>query len=362
MSLNPQEDGYVETVDENDESIERPARRRAAIRACEDILSAPPPTDEELLEDQEESAYEEDDEDDDEEDDEEEEEDFGEDPLQEEDGEVEEVMEKEEEETPPTPQDTEDEKQEVAITTTPTPPLKSALKKESKKSEEKKAVTAPRRTDGNDALLIVDCQNDFFPEADDKALASYIRKHADSLKTVIVVQHCQSNGAVQSIMFNSSWVNPQGQLPDPGTVITFKDVNDHTWDPVIHQLRPFLLKYLKRTTLPGITVHKPFAVEGTRGAGYPYHIHSALHELQIPVERKEKSKSIYAEHYSAFRAVLPITQDERTRTDKNLLIWLRTFDHVHVAGPKQSIALSMTKADLRRGWSPTRLDDLINVW
>ncbi|MCD7972654.1 MAG: isochorismatase family protein [Candidatus Azobacteroides sp.] len=202
-------------------------------------------------------------------------------------------------------------------------------------------------------LFIIDMQNDFCSpsgslyvpgaQEDVQRLSRFIHKKTDEINHIVLTQDSHQ---VTDIAHPAFWINKENQRPAPFSAITYEDLEEEKWMPVIYpeEAKKYLSE-LKKAGLRSHTIWPEHCIWGSKGAA----IHPVVMEEVIRWARKGRLFDIVikgthplSEHYGAFQAEVPVTDAKETQFNHSLLEKLRAFDKIWIAGEAKSHCVANT--------------------
>jgi len=209
-------------------------------------------------------------------------------------------------------------------------------------------------------LLIIDPQYDFcHPEgslyvygADDdmKRLASMITRFKKKIDAIHITLDQHNIIHIAHPVF---WVDPQGNHPEPFTIITLDDVIKGHWRTTKNSMMEKAISYIKELSLNGrysLCIWPPHCIIGSLGATIIPVLHEALKSWEIDsfstVNIFAKGENIWTEHYSAIKAEVPDPFDPKTEINKSLMDALQKADLIGIAGEALSHCVANTIRDI----------------
>jgi len=211
----------------------------------------------------------------------------------------------------------------------------------------------PTPLDMKTALFIIDMQNDFCTpsgslyipgsEQDVARLSRFIGKNKGLLDALIL---SQDNHQVMDIAHPGFWRNGKGDTPAPFTGITYDDAASGVWTPRFE--KELVLQYLKALDEQGEfphTIWPEHCLMGSEGAAIVPEIMKAVRQwasqgkfYQLVV----KGTNPFTEHFGALRSNVPIDGAPETQLNVELVMKLKTFDRILVAGEAKSHCVAST--------------------
>ena len=211
----------------------------------------------------------------------------------------------------------------------------------------------------NEQLLIIDPQFDFCDptgalyvqnaEHDMARLAKFIKNYGENLSDIHVTLDTHHLFDVAHPIF---WKDSQGNNPDPGTIISYSDVQNSKWVPSVTSLTTRMLQYVKsleeQDKYP-LMIWPPHCLIGSDGHKVMPDLMEALLEWEASpamVKYITKGTNPYTEHYSAVKAEVVDPDDPDTQINASLIEINNTADILWVAGEAGSHCLAYTLRDL----------------
>lgn len=212
----------------------------------------------------------------------------------------------------------------------------------------------------NRHLVVIDPQRDFckpggalfVPGADDdmKRLAKLVGQRRDLFHKIHVTLDSHQWIHIAHPIF---WVGPNGETPEPFTVISAGEVANGTWTPRDRPLRDYALSYVRSLEDQGryaLTIWPPHCIIGTTGHAVHDELGNALHGWSAgalkPIDFVFKGSNLLTEHYSAIQADVPDPKDPSTQPNLAFVDRLRSADEIVVAGEALDYCLLNTVRDL----------------
>ncbi len=210
-------------------------------------------------------------------------------------------------------------------------------------------------------LLIIDPQNDFcdpvgalsVPGADEDCarLATLIRENNAKLDSIHITMDTHHVYHVAHPIF---WLDTNGKMPDPFTIITLDDIRRGKYHAAVDQYRHYAEEYvatLEQTGKYNLCVWPPHCLIGTWGHNVYAPLSEALREWEMTVPGRivdytYKGSNVRTEHYSAIRAEVSDASDPGSRTNFALIERLKTADNIAIAGEALSHCVANTVRDL----------------
>ncbi len=154
------------------------------------------------------------------------------------------------------------------------------------------------------------------------------------------------------IFYSSWWVNPQtGEHPQPFTVITGQDVENHTWVPLLEpEWSAHYVHELQQKARKDLMIWPYHTMQGTLGHMLVSPIseaiawHSAARQTQ-PIYI-EKGLTTRTEFYGIFGAEVPDPQSPASSLNVPLLDAVMQHDRVYIAGEAKSHCVLETERQI----------------
>lgn len=209
-------------------------------------------------------------------------------------------------------------------------------------------------------LLIIDPQYDFCnpegnlyvhgAEDDMKRLAAMIKRGKSSIDTIHITLDQHNPIHIAHPVF---WRDPDGNNPEPFTLITLTDLIECRWVAAKPSMMDRAFSYIKELTYKGRYTHciwPPHCITGSLGATIIPELHEALQEWEMErfsvVNKITKGDNIWTEHYSAVRAEVPDPDDPNTDINIPFIEMLREADVIGIAGEALSHCVANTVRDI----------------
>ncbi|CAK9110827.1 Cytochrome b561 [Durusdinium trenchii] len=205
------------------------------------------------------------------------------------------------------------------------------------------------------------------PSADEDAerVAKLIRENLTAFHEVFVTLDTHQRYHIAHPLF---WEGPNGEHPEPFTVISLEDVGNGKWRPSRNDqgIKAWVETYLtalKKQARFQLTIWPEHCLVGTSGHCVRPVIAEALSEWEAAnkssVQYILKGNNSYTEHYSAIRAEVLRTEDPSTDLNSGLVANLKLFDQVVLCGQAKSHCVNFTVRDLAEQWPSAQLDRLV---
>lgn len=222
-------------------------------------------------------------------------------------------------------------------------------------------------------LVVIDPQNDFmdYPNsalpvqgasADMERLARMVARVGSRLADIHVTLDSHQ---VIHVAHSGMWIDKNGNMPQPFTIITADDVENGIWRPRNElakppelegkTLREFMIWYVRQLEAGGrypLIIWPEHCIIGTRG----YDVHEALVTVLNEWARRHfanidyvaKGTTTYVEHYGALMAEVPLPTVPSTGLNSSILSVLAKADIVVVAGEALSHCVMSTVDQIAR--------------
>ena len=220
-------------------------------------------------------------------------------------------------------------------------------------------------------LLIIDPQNDFMDlpdaalplpgsRADMGRLATLIDSLSDRIDEIVVTLDSHAGFAIERVSF---WVDEAGAPVAAFTTISAADMQSGRYRPRDTQRSAEVLTYLQALEAGGertLIVWPVHCVLGTWGHNIESGLAASLARWELAraraCEKVIKALNPMTEHYSAFRAEVPRSDDPRTQLNTALLQRLGDGDALLlVAGEAASHCVAASGQDMLAHWGADRL-------
>ncbi len=216
------------------------------------------------------------------------------------------------------------------------------------------------------ALLIIDAQNDFcIPGAplyvqgadkDNDRLAAWIMNNASEIDHI---SYTLDTHQINDVSHPSIWRDKNGNVVAPHTPISYQDLLDGKYYPVIfrQKIQEYIRK-IEEIANEEVKNNIPFpilshyiwpehCIMGTSGAELDKKISDAIIHWarQNPAyfyEAWVKGTNPLTEHFGAFRAQVTYTEYPETQLNQNLVSKLEKYDNVFFAGQAKSHCVATT--------------------
>ena len=209
------------------------------------------------------------------------------------------------------------------------------------------------------AAVLVDYQHDFVDpsgtlyvpgsQADVARFLAWFYTNAHSITTIYA---SLDTHIPFQIFYSSWWVNPQtGKHPQPFTVITGQDVENHTWVPLLEpEWSTYYVHELQQKARKDLMIWPYHTMQGTLGHMLVSPIseaiswHSAARQAQ-PIYI-EKGLTTRTEFYGIFGAEVPDPQSPASNLNIPLLDSVMQHDKVYIAGEAKSHCVLETERQI----------------
>lgn len=226
------------------------------------------------------------------------------------------------------------------------------------KPEIRKEIQSP---DDDPVIEVSPAGSLFVPGADKdmERLAAFLMERATDIHDVYITLDSHKRLDIAHPMW---WMDKEGAMPEPLTVITHADVVAGKWMAQIPDYQIWSEYYLKTLEAQGNYPHViwPYhCIDGTEGAAIVPVLVDALKEWEETMfnspENVRKGQNPLTEHYSAVKAEV-VTDDPETGVNENFVKELTIYDEILVAGEAMSHCLANTVRDLvKNGIDPKKV-------
>lgn len=209
-------------------------------------------------------------------------------------------------------------------------------------------------------VLAIDCQVDFtnpngalFVRGADQDMiraANFIRKMSDQIDTIHATLDSHQEVHIAHPVF---WINSNGENPSPFTVISSDDIKNGKWFVKNENLRQWGLSYAENLEKNGkypLRIWPPHCITGSANHALDPHFSDACREWQRKawdtVDFQMKGSNPLTEHYSIFRAEVPVDGDISTYLNVPLMTSLREAGTTFVMGEALSHCVKFSILDL----------------
>lgn len=204
--------------------------------------------------------------------------------------------------------------------------------------------------------VIIDPQNDFIDDIKNspslavngalenmKVLADVLKK--DNFNEVLITLDTH---AVLDIAHTSWWKDKNGNEISPFTQITSEDILSGNFVAANPEMQEYSLSYTRELENKGKYKHFVWpnhCIEGTKGHEVHEEVQKVLKEKNVKVQYLKKGINPKTEHYSAFKAEVPLDDDEKTQLDMKTINYINQFDKVVFSGEAQSHCVKASVLD-----------------
>lgn len=203
----------------------------------------------------------------------------------------------------------------------------------------------------NNLLLIIDMQYDFCnpkgalyvpgSEDDVKRVCHFISQNHESIDHIAL---SQDQHQVMDISHPKFWVNKEGIHPEPFTQISFADVLQGLWKPILEEEKAqgYIEKLEQQGEYPHV-IWPEHCIMGTKGSEIVIELMESIENWAANNKQFtliKKGANPLTEHFGALRANIPIDVD--TNTNKELVETFKKYDHIYIAGEAQSHCVANT--------------------
>ncbi|MGV8826713.1 MAG: hypothetical protein ACWA6U_00205 [Breznakibacter sp.] len=207
--------------------------------------------------------------------------------------------------------------------------------------------------ENNYLLLIIDPQNDFCDpdgalyvpgaEEDMLRLSQFIQQNQDDISQIILTR---DEHQVVDISHPAFWVNAEGDMPEPFTIISYQDVLDKKWFPVfMHDEVVDYLQALEQNNEMNHVVWPEHCLAGSWGAAFNDDVMDAVTDW-ARVGRfytiVSKGQNPLTEHFGAIRANVELEEDPSTQINHRLVEELAMAPTIVLAGEARSHCVANT--------------------
>lgn len=207
----------------------------------------------------------------------------------------------------------------------------------------------------NNHLLLIDPQNDFMKGGalavdgatrDMQNVARLLTAIGGDISDIHVTLDTHH---LLDVAHPAMWIDANGDLPAPFTIITHDDIRMGRYMPRDESLLHYMLDYTRMLEKQGnypLTIWPEHCLIGTPGHAVQEDLRQALasweRDLIKHVNYVNKGENPFTEHYGAFEAEVPLDDDPYTQLNEDLLEQLRAADNVLVAGEALSHCVKAT--------------------
>lgn len=188
-------------------------------------------------------------------------------------------------------------------------------------------------------LLVIDMQNDFVnkdgslyvPNAD-IAVDNLIKLLYDKNKFDKII-FTRDAHPLKNISNVNLWKDKEGNTLPPFTVISYNDIIQEKYKTLFSSnfLRKYT-KYLEKHSNKKLTLWPQHCIKDTEGYQLHYKLQNFVKNNMDKCVLINKGKSSKTEHYSIFKAEMPLSFDKRTFLNKRLLNTIDQYDEVYICG------------------------------
>eukprot|EP01006_Ploeotia_vitrea_P008380 TRINITY_DN19910_c0_g1_i1.p1 TRINITY_DN19910_c0_g1~~TRINITY_DN19910_c0_g1_i1.p1 ORF type:complete len:272 (-),score=34.04 TRINITY_DN19910_c0_g1_i1:152-967(-) len=224
-------------------------------------------------------------------------------------------------------------------------------------------------------FLIIDPQNDFHPKSeyhgdgslavqganeDSERVAKLIREHSDKIDHIVITLDSHHPMHIANKHF---WVSSDGKTqPEPFTLITAEEVKNGKWKAARSADEKWAIDYVAKLEAQEkfkLCIWPEHCLIGTPGHNVVTPIMNAANEWARSKKQQVhfilKGSNNHTEMYSAIRAEVPIAEDPKTDTNKQLLDDLQNYNRILVGGQAKSHCVNYTVRDIVQHWPQDRL-------
>lgn len=191
--------------------------------------------------------------------------------------------------------------------------------------------------------VIIDPQNDFI---DDQVNNPSLAVNG-ALNNMVNIAHVLKNDkfdevlitldthTVLDIAHTSWWRDNQGKEINPFTMISSVDILSGKYVSADPEMKEYSLNYTRALEKAGNYTHFVWpnhCIVGTKGHEIHDVIKNAINEINIPITYLNKGMNIKTEHYSAFKAEVPLSEDKSTELDIKTIEYINKFDKIVFSG------------------------------
>lgn len=226
-------------------------------------------------------------------------------------------------------------------------------------AEAAQAGLPPAAGDRNNVhLVIIDMQVDFchargslnVPGAldDIRRLVDFIYGHAEQITNIT----CSLDSHLPFQIFHPAWwVDEDGQHPDPFTLITYEDIKENRWRPLVAPVQSTnYVKALEQQAKKVLTIWPYHVGIGSMGYALDPELWSAVmwHSLARKAQPTWLTKGSvpHTEHYSIIQPEIPVPNHPLGGKNKPFLDTLEQADAIVIAGEAESHCVLETVEDL----------------
>ena len=229
-----------------------------------------------------------------------------------------------------------------------------------------------KNTSKNNLLLIIDAQYDFcnpkgslfVPGADKdvEKISKFIQENSNKINSIVITL---DNHQINDISHPNFWRDENGEIPKPFTQITLEEVKEKKWTPIMKYDE--VLSYLKVLETQKEFLHfiwPEHCIVGTKGACLEEKISLAIDKWARETNRNYlsviKGLNPLTEHFGAFEAQYPRSEDVDTEFNQRLLQHVSDYKNIYIVGEAESHCVANTvKQIIKR--APAIVEKLIIV-
>lgn len=191
---------------------------------------------------------------------------------------------------------------------------------------------------------------------DMKRLSKWISKNVDRISDIHITLDSHH---LNDCAHPNFWKNSSGQHPSPFTIISYNDVKNNVWIPVIPSLYKKMLNYvqeLERSNRYPLIIWPPHCLIGSSGAMVVPELLESVNKWAstklATVDFVTKGSNPYTEHYSAVKAEVPDPNDPSTQLNTTLINTIEQADLLVWSGEAGSHCLANTMKDTFDAFGP----------
>lgn len=195
-------------------------------------------------------------------------------------------------------------------------------------------------------LLLIDIQNDFCDPRgslsvqgafeDSKRLAAMIHRNLSTINNIYITLDSHHNYDIAHPLY---WVDGKGNHPDPFTVISREDLESGKWKTTRTEDRIHGEKYVRALEERGkysLCIWPPHCLIGSWGTQIQDDVFRALCDWEmenvVNVNKIYKGINPRTEHYGAFEAEVPLSDDPKTHRLSLIAENITKADRILIAG------------------------------
>ena len=195
--------------------------------------------------------------------------------------------------------------------------------------------------------VIIDPQNDFIDDVKNnpslpvngalknmEVLSDVLKK--DKIDEVLITLDTHNEW---DIAHTAWWRDSDGNNIEPFTAITSNDIISGKYKCADESLKEYSLNYTLALESGGKHTHfiwPNHCIDGTIGHQVHSLVKNALEEISVKTSYLNKGMNPKTEHYSAFRAEVPVLDDDGTKLDSVSIKKINEFDNIVFSGEAQS--------------------------